>query len=126
MTPGRCTRAWSAQPTPNTFVTLYTLLLNLTAELVGWYRISLQGLLRLYEKPLSRINAKNTTCGASILVSGATGDGLGGGGSGRTSQSRIDHWTTLILCRIVQRYLLTLRLLSTGQVPSASLRVQYF
>lgn len=38
-----------------------TLLLNLTAELVGWYKISLQGLLRLYEKPLSKINAKNTT-----------------------------------------------------------------
>ena len=39
-----------------------TLLLNFTAELVGWYRISLQGLLRLYEKPLSMISAKNTTC----------------------------------------------------------------
>lgn len=39
-----------------------TLLLNLTAPLVGWYRISLQGLLRLYEKPFSRINARNTTC----------------------------------------------------------------
>lgn len=51
-----------------------TLLLNLTAELVGWYRISLQGLLRLYEKPLSRINAKNTTYGAKIFGGGATGD----------------------------------------------------
>lgn len=51
-----------------------TLLLNLTAELVGWYKISLQGLLRLYEKPLSKINAKNTTYGASMLGSEATED----------------------------------------------------
>ena len=42
------------------------MLLNLTAAFVGWYRISLQGLLRLYEKPLSKINAKNTTCGTRI------------------------------------------------------------
>ena len=56
-----------------------TLLLNFTAELVGWYRISLQGLLRLYEKPLSMISAKNTTC--------RTGKFWGEGGS-RTA------WTT--------------------------------
>lgn len=38
-----------------------TLLLNLTSGLVGWYKISLQGLLRLYENPLRIINPTKTT-----------------------------------------------------------------
>ena len=50
---------------PSTFIPVVrlTLLLNFTAEVVGWYRISLQGLLRLYEKPLIMISATNITCG---------------------------------------------------------------
>lgn len=46
--------------TPSTYLTL---LLNLMAGLVGWYKISLHGLLRLYENPLSTISPTNTTFG---------------------------------------------------------------